>query len=53
VDVGRDPLLLPQPLGEADVVGVAVGEDQRPNVVEGLAKLDQRNMEIATIFRTK
>jgi hypothetical protein len=37
--VGRDALLARQPAGEADVVGVAVREDQRPHVIEGQAEL--------------
>jgi hypothetical protein len=34
VDLRRDPAVRPEPLGEADVIGVAVGQDERADVVE-------------------
>ena len=46
----RDPApLASRPLGEADVVGMAMGEDERPNVVQGPAHRRELAEEVGPV----
>ena len=49
MDVGGDPVLVVQPRREPDVVGVAVGEHEGPDVIEGATDRGQLLLEQAAV----
>src|SRR5215203_5667790 len=51
MDAYQDALLLPQPLREADVVAVAVSQDDAPNVVQRVTQLGQFPFQLAPVAR--
>jgi hypothetical protein len=51
MDVYSNALALPEPLREADVVGVTVSQNDAPNVIERAAQLRQLLLQLTPVAR--